>query len=52
MFAVQFERFGPPGVLAVGSAPEPRPGPHQVRIAARTAAVSPSIWGCARARPR
>ncbi|HEY2064012.1 MAG TPA: NADP-dependent oxidoreductase [Amycolatopsis sp.] len=45
MFAVQFERFGPPGVLAVGSAPEPRPGPHQVRIAARTAAVSPVDLG-------
>ncbi|SEP44142.1 NADP-dependent oxidoreductase [Amycolatopsis saalfeldensis] len=45
MFAVQFERFGPPGVLAVGTAPEPRPGPGQVRIAARTAAVSPVDLG-------
>ncbi|HEY3711564.1 MAG TPA: NADP-dependent oxidoreductase [Amycolatopsis sp.] len=45
MFAVQFERFGPPGVLAVGTAPEPRPGPRQVRIAARTAAASPVDLG-------
>jgi NADPH:quinone reductase-like Zn-dependent oxidoreductase len=45
MFAVQFERFGPPGVLAVGTTPAPRPGPCQVRIAARTAAVSPVDLG-------
>ncbi|WP_328608200.1 NADP-dependent oxidoreductase [Amycolatopsis sp. NBC_00345] len=45
MFAVQFERFGPPGVLAVGTAPAPRPGPRQVRIVARTAAVSPVDLG-------
>lgn len=41
MFAVQFERFGPPEALALGTAPEPRPGPHQVRVAVRTAGVSP-----------
>jgi NADPH:quinone reductase-like Zn-dependent oxidoreductase len=41
MFAVQFERFGPPEVLTLGTAPAPHPGPHQVRVAVRTAAVSP-----------
>ncbi|MEU9407489.1 NADP-dependent oxidoreductase [Streptomyces sp. NPDC048281] len=41
MFAVQFEQFGPPEVLALGTAPEPHPGPHQVRIAVKAAAVSP-----------
>lgn len=41
MFAVQFERFGPPEVLALGAAPERRPGPRQVRVAVMAAAVSP-----------
>ncbi|MEV7684172.1 NADP-dependent oxidoreductase [Streptomyces sp. NPDC088341] len=41
MFAVQFERFGPPEVLTLGAAPEPRPGPHQVRVTVKAAAVSP-----------
>lgn len=41
MFAVQFERFGPPEVLTLGTAPEPHPGPHQVRIAVKATAVSP-----------
>lgn len=41
MFAVQFKRFGPPEVLTLGTVPEPHPGPHQVRIAVRTAGVSP-----------
>jgi NADPH:quinone reductase-like Zn-dependent oxidoreductase len=41
MFAVQFERFGPPEVLTLGAAPEPHPGPHQVRIAVKATAVSP-----------
>ncbi|WP_328322780.1 NADP-dependent oxidoreductase [Kribbella sp. NBC_00382] len=45
MFAVQFQRFGPPEVLTLGPAPEPHPGPHQVRIAVRTAAVSPVDLG-------
>ncbi|WP_405771855.1 NADP-dependent oxidoreductase [Actinacidiphila glaucinigra] len=41
MFAVQFKRFGPPEVLTLGTVPEPHPGPDQVRIAVRTAGVSP-----------
>lgn len=41
MRAVRFERFGPPEVLGVGSVPEPHAGPGEVRIAVRTAGVSP-----------
>ncbi|WP_443078884.1 NADP-dependent oxidoreductase [Streptomyces sp. NBC_01497] len=45
MFAVRFERFGSPEVLALGTAPEPHPGPRQVRIAVRAAGVSPVDLG-------
>ncbi|MEW9529929.1 NADP-dependent oxidoreductase [Microbispora sp. NPDC049125] len=45
MLAVLFDQFGPPQVLTVGTAPEPHPGPRQVRIAVRTAAVSPVDLG-------
>ncbi|GLY88723.1 NADP-dependent oxidoreductase [Actinoallomurus iriomotensis] len=41
MFAVRFDRFGPPGVLAVGPSAEPHAGPGEVRIRVRTAGVSP-----------
>ncbi|GGP06613.1 NADP-dependent oxidoreductase [Nonomuraea glycinis] len=41
MFAVQFDRFGPPKVLTVGPFPEPHPGPDEVRIAVRAAGISP-----------
>ena len=41
MFAVQFDRFGPPEVLAVGTAADPHPGPGEVRIAVAAAGVSP-----------
>ena len=41
MFAVQFDRFGPPEVLTVGRFPEPHAGPDEVRISVRTAGVSP-----------
>jgi NADPH:quinone reductase-like Zn-dependent oxidoreductase len=41
MFAVQFDRFGPPDVLTVGPYPEPHAGPDEVRISVRTAGVSP-----------
>ena len=41
MFAVQFDRFGPPGVLAVGTAADPHPGPGEVRIAVAAAGVLP-----------
>jgi NADPH:quinone reductase-like Zn-dependent oxidoreductase len=41
MFAVQFDRFGPPDVLAIGPAAEPHAGPGQVRVNVRAAGVSP-----------
>jgi NADPH:quinone reductase-like Zn-dependent oxidoreductase len=41
VFAVQFDRFGPPEVLTVGPFPEPHAGPGQVRIRVRAAGVSP-----------
>ncbi|MEU0039241.1 NADP-dependent oxidoreductase [Streptomyces sp. NPDC006333] len=41
MRAVQFDRFGPPEVLGVGSAPEPHAGAGEVRIAVRASGVSP-----------
>lgn len=41
MFAVQFDRFGPPEILAVGTRPEPHAGPAEVRVRATAAGVSP-----------
>jgi NADPH:quinone reductase-like Zn-dependent oxidoreductase len=41
MFAVQFDRFGPPEVLTVGPFPEPHAGRDEVRIRVRAAGVSP-----------
>jgi alcohol dehydrogenase-like protein len=39
--AVQFDRFGPPEVLTLGSLPAPHPGPDEVRIAVKAAGVTP-----------
>jgi NADPH:quinone reductase-like Zn-dependent oxidoreductase len=41
VFAVQFDRFGPPDVLHLGSAPEPHAGAGEIRIRVRTSGVSP-----------
>jgi NADPH:quinone reductase-like Zn-dependent oxidoreductase len=41
VFAVQFDRFGPPEVLTIGPAPEPHAGPREIRVRVRTAGVSP-----------
>ncbi|GIH60693.1 oxidoreductase [Microbispora siamensis] len=41
MFAVQFDRFGPPEVLMVGGFPEPHAGPGEVRVRVRAAGVAP-----------
>jgi NADPH:quinone reductase-like Zn-dependent oxidoreductase len=41
MLAVQFDRFGPPDVLTIGTSAEPHAGPGQVRVNVRTAGVSP-----------
>jgi len=39
--AVQFDRFGPPEVLTLGSLPAPHPGPDEIRIAVKAAGVTP-----------
>jgi NADPH:quinone reductase-like Zn-dependent oxidoreductase len=41
MFAVQFDRFGPPKVLSVGPFPEPHASRGEVRVRVRAAGVSP-----------
>jgi len=44
MRALQFTEYGSPEVLGWGDAPEPHPGPGQVRIAVRAASVNPIDW--------
>lgn len=41
MFAVTFDRFGTPDVLALRSMPEPHAGPGEIRIRVLAAGVSP-----------
>lgn len=41
MFAVLFDRFGTPYVLAMGTVPEPHAGPGEVRVRVRASGVSP-----------
>jgi NADPH:quinone reductase-like Zn-dependent oxidoreductase len=41
MLAVQFSRFGPPEVLAVGHRSEPHAGPGEIRVGVRAAGVAP-----------
>jgi NADPH:quinone reductase-like Zn-dependent oxidoreductase len=41
MFAVQFDHFGPPGVLGVGTRTEPHAGRGEIRIQVAAAGVSP-----------
>ena len=41
MKAVQFERFGPPEVLAMAERPLPVPGPGEVLIEIAAASVTP-----------
>jgi NADPH:quinone reductase-like Zn-dependent oxidoreductase len=41
MFAVQFDQFGPPGVLAIGTRAEPHAGPGEIRVQVAAAGVSP-----------
>lgn len=41
MRAVQYSSYGGPDVLELGEAPEPHPGPGEVRIAVEAAAVNP-----------
>ncbi|MFG1843015.1 NADP-dependent oxidoreductase [Micromonospora sp. NPDC049175] len=41
MFAVQFDRFGGPDVLHLGTADAPHPGAGQIRVRVQAAGVSP-----------
>src|SRR5437588_749894 len=44
MKAIQSSRFGGPEVLEVVELPDPHPGPGQIRVAVRAAAVNPIDW--------
>jgi NADPH:quinone reductase-like Zn-dependent oxidoreductase len=44
MRALQFTAYGGPEVLVWGDAPDPHPGPGQIRIAVRAASVNPIDW--------
>jgi NADPH:quinone reductase-like Zn-dependent oxidoreductase len=44
MKAIQYSRFGGPEVLEVVELPDPHPGPGQIRVAVRAAAVNPVDW--------
>jgi NADPH:quinone reductase-like Zn-dependent oxidoreductase len=44
MRALQFSTYGGPEVLQWTEAPEPHPGPGQIRIAVRAASVNPIDW--------
>ncbi len=44
MKAIQYSRFGGPDVLELVQLPDPHPGPGQVRVAVRAAAVNPIDW--------
>jgi NADPH:quinone reductase-like Zn-dependent oxidoreductase len=47
MRAIQFSRFGGPEVLEVVELPDPHPGPGQIRVAVRAAAINRSTGRCA-----
>jgi NADPH:quinone reductase-like Zn-dependent oxidoreductase len=44
MKAIQFSRFGGPEVLELVELTDPHPGPGQIRVAVRAAAVNPIDW--------
>jgi len=44
MRALQFMVYGGPEVVEWGDAPDPHPGPGQVRVAVRAASVNPIDW--------
>jgi NADPH:quinone reductase-like Zn-dependent oxidoreductase len=44
MRALQFRAYGGPEVLEWAEAPDPHPGPGQIRIAVRAASVNPIDW--------
>jgi NADPH:quinone reductase-like Zn-dependent oxidoreductase len=44
MHALQFTTYGAPDVLEWAEAPDPHPGPGQIRVAVRAASVNPIDW--------
>ncbi|MBV9366321.1 MAG: NADP-dependent oxidoreductase [Solirubrobacterales bacterium] len=50
MKAIQYSQFGGPEVLEVAELPDPKPGPGQIRVAVRAAAVNPVDWKMRRGR--
>jgi NADPH:quinone reductase-like Zn-dependent oxidoreductase len=44
MRALQYKAYGGPEVLEWAEAPEPHPGPGQLRITVRAASVNPIDW--------
>src|SRR4029450_530892 len=44
MRALQYRQYGGPDVLEWADAPDPHPGPGQIRIAVRAASVNPIDW--------
>ncbi len=44
MRAVRFSTFGDPEVLRLAEAPEPHPGPDQIRVVVRARGVNPADW--------
>lgn len=48
MHALQFTEYGGPEVLRWAEAPDPHPGPGQVRVSVRAASINPIDWKVAR----
>jgi NADPH:quinone reductase-like Zn-dependent oxidoreductase len=44
MWALQIQKYGDPEVLTIGDAPDPHPGPGQIRVAVRAASVNAIDW--------
>ncbi|MEV0225437.1 NADP-dependent oxidoreductase [Streptomyces sp. NPDC050704] len=44
MKALQFDRFGSPGVIVLREVPKPEPGPGQIRVAVRACGLNPADW--------
>jgi NADPH:quinone reductase-like Zn-dependent oxidoreductase len=44
MKAIQYREFGGPEVLELADLPDPHPGPGQIRVAVRAAAINPVDW--------
>jgi NADPH:quinone reductase-like Zn-dependent oxidoreductase len=44
MRALQYTAYGDPEVVEWGEAPDPHPGPGQIRVAVRAASVNPIDW--------